>query len=354
MKPFLIPLGCLLLPACSETVISNGRIGGLWGDRDMPVTYTTADLRMISERPVPLDRSRKLLCIEPSPDVAKALAAAAEASAKATVGADSGQLGGQASSAEAVLELAGRSTALLGLRDGLFQACEAYANGIIGDNAYALVLSRYGQLMVTLFLAQDIQNAAPAETNTVAASLDKSGSGGSGDGSDGTGGGSGQGNKTPSSSVDPNNKQKQGAAHGTHTSWPDVDLDALVHKITLAQDAGKEQQNAPTGGSAGQKKKTTTIKQTPSPSPATAAPVDAPAEIAALGQGYFDLDKNDLHLLMTTCINEFDETRAAAAVRKNEFLREYVCKTLEDPKLLSQLLTAQTQQPATTGKMARH
>jgi hypothetical protein len=58
------------------------------------------------------------------------------------------------------LALAGRSTALLGLRDGLFRACEAYANGVIGADAYALVLSRYGQLMTTLFLGQDVTGAA--------------------------------------------------------------------------------------------------------------------------------------------------------------------------------------------------
>ena len=56
--------------------------------------------------------------------------------------------------------LAGRSTALLGLRDGLYRACEAYANGALGADAYALILSRYGQLMTTLFLGQDITGAA--------------------------------------------------------------------------------------------------------------------------------------------------------------------------------------------------
>ena len=55
---------------------------------------------------------------------------------------------------------AGRSTALLGLRDGLYRACEAYANGAIGADAYALVLSRYGQLMTTFFLGQDVTGAA--------------------------------------------------------------------------------------------------------------------------------------------------------------------------------------------------
>jgi hypothetical protein len=61
------------------------------------------------------------------------------------------------------LALAGRSTALLGLRDGLYRAYEAYANGVIGADAYALVLSRYGQLMTTLFLGQDVTGATGTE-----------------------------------------------------------------------------------------------------------------------------------------------------------------------------------------------
>jgi hypothetical protein len=62
-----------------------------------------------------------------------------------------------------VTALAGRSTALLGLRDGLYRACEAYANGALGADAYALVLSRYGQLMTTLFLGQDVTGAAETQ-----------------------------------------------------------------------------------------------------------------------------------------------------------------------------------------------
>jgi hypothetical protein len=104
-----------------------------------------------------------IICTEPSPDVAKALSAAAQASGSGGNGTATGSLAAGGASAEAALALAGRSTALLGLRDGLFRACEAYANGVIGADAYALVLSRYGQLMTTLFLGQDVTGAAGTE-----------------------------------------------------------------------------------------------------------------------------------------------------------------------------------------------
>jgi hypothetical protein len=44
----------------------------------------------------------------------------------------------------------GRTAGVVALRDGLYKACEAYANGVIGKDAYALVLSQYGNLLVAL------------------------------------------------------------------------------------------------------------------------------------------------------------------------------------------------------------
>ena len=36
------------------------------------------------------------------------------------------------------------------MRDGLYAACQAYANGIIGKDAYSIILSQYGMLLVAL------------------------------------------------------------------------------------------------------------------------------------------------------------------------------------------------------------
>jgi hypothetical protein len=132
-------------------------------------TFTTADIRIITQREHPVFH-HQVICTEPSPDVAKALSAALEAAGQGGNAGTTGSFGFGGSSAETVQELAGRSTALLGLRDGLYRACEAYANGAIGADAYALVLSRYGQLMTTLFLAQDITGAAGTEARAAAQS----------------------------------------------------------------------------------------------------------------------------------------------------------------------------------------
>lgn len=155
-----VVLGCaaLVLAGCSflEDDVERG-FAQSWSLT--PATFTTADVRMITQRA----RTGQIICTEPSPDVAKALSTAAQLTGSGGNGTATGSLGAGGASAEAALALAGRSTALLGLRDGLYRACEAYANGVIGADAYALVLSRYGQLMTTLFLGQDVTGAAGSE-----------------------------------------------------------------------------------------------------------------------------------------------------------------------------------------------
>lgn len=156
---YVVPgLAALVLAGCSflEDDVARG-FAQSWSLT--PATFTTADVRVISQRVHPVTRE-PVICTEPSPDVAKALSTAAQLTGSGGNGTATGSLGAGGASAEAALALAGRSTALLGLRDGLFRACEAYANGVIGADAYALVLSRYGQLMTTLFLGQDVTGAA--------------------------------------------------------------------------------------------------------------------------------------------------------------------------------------------------
>ena len=129
--------------------------------------YMTADARIVTQRIQPVTH-QPVVCVEPSPDAIKAVSTSAKGDIKGGNGAVTGELGLSGTSAEAAAELAGRSTALLGLREGVFRACEAYANGIIGSDAYSLVLARYGQTMTTLFLAQDIAKAARTSGKTLA------------------------------------------------------------------------------------------------------------------------------------------------------------------------------------------
>jgi peptidoglycan hydrolase-like protein with peptidoglycan-binding domain len=109
--------------------------------------YTLTTLR---ERPVDGNVPR-VLCQAPSPDWATAIAMQQQLSASGNFfQGSSGQFSGSNSYTETIAALAGRTAGVVALRDGLYSACQAYANGVIGKDAYALILSQYGYLLVAL------------------------------------------------------------------------------------------------------------------------------------------------------------------------------------------------------------
>jgi len=154
----LILCGCGTL---AQTPLGPLKIG------DTPAYATDASTRLVVERRDPHDSGRKILCSEPSPDISKALSAviAAGASKPLPGGAVSAQL--SAGESEAIVALAGRTAAVVALRDGLYRACEAYTNGLIGKDAYALVLANYGDLLVTLMLGEPASTTKSNEETTL-------------------------------------------------------------------------------------------------------------------------------------------------------------------------------------------
>ncbi|MCJ2110266.1 hypothetical protein MKK64_03415 [Methylobacterium sp. E-025] len=104
------------------------------------------------------------VCTEPSPDAAIAFGRALAANASVTIGGDSGSGAFNSSSTETSTSLEGRTAGVLALRDGLSEACRAYANGVIGQDAYALILSQYGNLLVALAGTGTAGSAAPKFT----------------------------------------------------------------------------------------------------------------------------------------------------------------------------------------------
>jgi hypothetical protein len=109
------------------------------------------------------DQPLPTMCTEPAPDVAVAFGTSLAASANIS-GQGSGGFG--ANTSEAALALAGRTASVLALRDGLYATCQAYTNGALGQSAYALGLSQYGNLLVAL-TAHDA--GAPGGTSAGAA-----------------------------------------------------------------------------------------------------------------------------------------------------------------------------------------
>ncbi len=97
----------------------------------------------------------RIICAEPSPDVAQTVSDVISAALEVQI---KGQGGGAASfgrsTADAVVQLGERLATIQLLRDGLYRACEAYANGAVSSTTYSMIVSRYDDTMVTLLMGE--------------------------------------------------------------------------------------------------------------------------------------------------------------------------------------------------------
>jgi hypothetical protein len=105
---------------------------------------------LVTSRPNPMSDGPPILCAQPSPDLATAFGETAQAGAAGGGGGVTANVNGSVANTQTITALAGRTAGVVALRDGLYSACEAYANGMIGKDAYALILSQYGNLLVAL------------------------------------------------------------------------------------------------------------------------------------------------------------------------------------------------------------
>lgn len=178
-------LATLMLTACTGPTVSHQNLGS------SDTLATTADARLVYARQIKIWNDGQVnpdhvVCAEPSPDVAKAIAtalsAAIEAEAKGATGAladPSVGAGVSHTRSESVAQLGKRLGTIQLLRDGLFSACEAYANGALTRTSYAFLLSRFGDVMVTMLAIEMVAGNAPelavaeAKSGATSASADK-------------------------------------------------------------------------------------------------------------------------------------------------------------------------------------
>jgi hypothetical protein len=291
----VITLLCLLsLTGCSILETDAIRYQHQNKQWDTPTLYTTADVRVITKRHSPT-LNTDVVCTEPTPDVAKALSTALNATASLKEQQTTATAGLSGGSAEAVAELAGRSTALLALRDSLFRSCEAYANGAIGSNAYSLILARYGQLMTALFLGEDIRGSVRAAAATVS-SPSISGTGATPAGNNPPADSSGTAQK--GTQTDKKSTVASGSASGA--SSPGVAGGGGTSGSSDTQGSSASGQLAASGGGSG---------AGGSGGLARATSAVAAVTLGRINEDYYDLDLNPVHLLIVACINEFDPTR---------------------------------------------
>ncbi|AIW21041.1 hypothetical protein F0267_17645 [Vibrio coralliilyticus] len=95
----------------------------------------------------------KVVCAEPSPDALSALSASLAGSANYK-----DDVAAKLSSAisESAKGLGVRNATIQLLRDGLYRACEAYANGALDEFQYGLTSAKYEDIMVTLLAIEQL------------------------------------------------------------------------------------------------------------------------------------------------------------------------------------------------------
>ena len=106
------------------------------GAVDRAVLLPGGDYSLITLRQRPdTGQIPKVLCQAPSPDWATAIAMQRRSSPPAEISSTAvGQFAGSNSYSETIAAMAGRTAGVVALRDGLYSACQAYANGVIGKD----------------------------------------------------------------------------------------------------------------------------------------------------------------------------------------------------------------------------
>src|SRR5580700_1306802 len=151
MRGLSVALACVLSAALGGCAIFADP--NAWPQKfpyaDSENIAASGNVRFVNDRPryVPGRGIVMTMCNEPMPDVSVAFGTSLAAQANIT---GQGSGGFNAGTSEAALELAGRTASVLALRDGLYATCQAYTNGALGQSAYALGLSQYGNLLVAL------------------------------------------------------------------------------------------------------------------------------------------------------------------------------------------------------------
>ena len=97
----------------------------------------------------------KIICAEPSPDVVSQLALSGGLNALTQTGSSTEA---NLAIAAAVSRLSNRTQTIQLLRDGLYRACEAYFNGVLGEDDYKSIIKGYDELLITLVAIEGLSS----------------------------------------------------------------------------------------------------------------------------------------------------------------------------------------------------
>ena len=143
-------LGCAEFSTVYRTADLDSGASIVTDAQQRVITNTEADA---NEDNPGINVPRRIVCLEPSPDVAQIFSNALSIVAKAS---DASGASGSAglSSAVSLGQLVERLATIQLLRDELSHLCRAYANGSVSTTTYTLRLNRLDKKMVTLLMAE--------------------------------------------------------------------------------------------------------------------------------------------------------------------------------------------------------
>ncbi|MGE0474225.1 MAG: hypothetical protein AB7P17_11385 [Nitrospirales bacterium] len=148
-----------LLTNCSHKLAEIQQLGST----DIVVTEANARLGYVHQAEYDFKNHRikaqRVFCAEPSPDIAEAVQHAFGFGVRGEGVHPSGIKAGlglslTSAEAQAVAQLGERIATIQLLRDALYRACEAYANGAFSEITYAVLLSRYDDMMLSSLLGE--------------------------------------------------------------------------------------------------------------------------------------------------------------------------------------------------------
>jgi hypothetical protein len=141
----IIMVAGAVLDGCGSANIREANLG-----QDVQARAMTADYRMVLSKDLSRGDKGKIVCAEPSPDIARAVSEAVAQNAAVTAHSVGASEAYHYQTAQTIAQLGKRFATIQLLRDELYNQCLAYANGQLSESAYAMKQSRFDALAVTL------------------------------------------------------------------------------------------------------------------------------------------------------------------------------------------------------------
>lgn len=147
-----------LLAGCSSRFYKEFTI-----DKDPPTSLSIdagQRLLLVTDRGGE-NKKQRIVCAEPSPDMFAINAIGMALNIEPPVADGKGSI--SVGSAESAIAFGIRTQTVQLLRDGLYRACEAYLNGVLGKDEYHNIVKGYDEVLITLLALEGLTQQVPSQ-----------------------------------------------------------------------------------------------------------------------------------------------------------------------------------------------